>query len=139
MHNSKQISHAEIAEKLSGVYNGEIVFSDKVESLSVLVYVEVLSDVVVSVTFSTGDRKHSFSAILSEEQRDVHMIIQKKITEEYILNGVTGFLCKKPNIHGGYISDLQGFYFHILLNHFNGSYLEIYFFGKESHIQAIAV
>jgi hypothetical protein len=129
----------ELSSLITGVYNGQMVISDIQQPIQVTALVEPLSDSLVRLTFDMEDRTVHFRAILSEESGDVHMIIQEKVTDDYILNGVRGFLCQKPNIHGGYIKRLRGFYFHLLFNHFSGKYRECYFFGKASNLQAIAV
>ena len=129
----------EFSSRVAGNYAGEIVISDVEEPEQILVQVEPLSDVLVRVRFEANNEKVELRAILSEDEEDIHMIIQEKVTDDFILNGVKGFLCKKPNVHGGYISKLDGFYFHILFNHFNGKYREYYFFGIPTGKQAVAV
>ena len=128
----------QMSEMLAGVYRGDLVASDRNDPIETTITVEALSDVLVRVIFEYQGKEISMRAILSEGDGDIHMIIQEKVTERYILNGVRGFLCQKPNVHGGYINELDGFYFHILFNHFSGPYQEYYFFGRPVPSQALA-
>jgi hypothetical protein len=130
---------SELSNRIAGNYQGNLVVSDIKHPIQTTVKVEPLSDLIVRISFEIQDELMELRAILSEEGEDIHMIIQEKVTDDYISNGVRGFLCNKPNIHGGYLERLQGFYFHILFNHFSGKYREYYFFGKAANIQAIAV
>jgi hypothetical protein len=120
----------QLSSKLATHFIGDLVVSYAKGHVEVPVQIRSLSDILIKVSFTYKDQLISMRAILSEESNDVHMVIQEKVTEQYILNGVSGFLCQKPNIHGGYIDQLKGMYFHILLNHFSGPYQEFYFFGK---------
>lgn len=139
MEKNKSFSIQELSARLVGYYQGDIVVSDFDNPKSAVIQVEALSDILVRISLHLNEQKIELKAILSEESGDVHMIIQEKVTDDYILNGVRGFLCQKPNIHGGYLSKLDGLYFHVLFNHFSGKYREVYFFGKPTHMQAIAV
>jgi hypothetical protein len=129
----------ELSYKLSGKYHGSVVVTDIHNPIDIIVNVDILSEALVKVSFEIQNQLIEFRAILSESADDIHMIIQEKVTNDYILNGVRGFLCKKPNVHGGMIGELQGFYFHILSNHFDGKYREFYFFGKKSFQQPVAI
>jgi hypothetical protein len=137
--NQQYLFKDHLAHAISGMYQGDLVISETDRPETVSVKVEPLSDLLVRVSFEYDGLQISLRGILSEEGGDVHMIIQELVTDDFILNGVRGFLCQKPNVHGGYISQLSGFYFHILFNHFSGPYQEFYFFGKPTSHQAIAV
>lgn len=129
----------QLSERLAGIYRGDLVASDSRGFMQAVVVVETLSDLLVKISFEYADEVVEMRAILSEENGDIHLIIQEKVTDDFILNGVRGFLCQKPNVHGGYINELNGFYFHVLFNHFSGPYQEFYFFGKPTAVQAYAV
>ena len=95
------------------------------------VQVKKLNNLLVKVFFKVNDQEINFRAMVSEQKEGTLLLVQEKVAENYILSGVSGFLYKKPNIHGGYLDQLKSFYFHVVLDFFNGEQLELYFLGKE--------
>ena len=76
--------------------------------------------------------------MVSEQNEGTLLLVQEKVADSYILSGVSGFLYKKPNVHGGFVNRLNSFYFHVMLEYFNGEQAELYFFGKETGPKAAA-
>ncbi len=121
----------DLASALSKRYSGEIVTSKDKHSKAKLVEVKRLNNLLVKVLFELDGEETSFRAMLSEQREGTLMLVQEKVSDQYILSGVSGFLYMKPNVHGGYVNRLNGFYFHIMVDYFNGTHQEVYFYGKE--------
>lgn len=120
-----------VASKVSGEYSGNLIYSKSSLVSRVEVAVQRLNDILVKVSFILKGQEYFFRAMISEQNEGHLMIIQDRVTDEYILSGVSGFLNNKPNIHGGLLSTLDSFYFHIAVKDFAGETSEFYFMGKE--------
>ncbi|MEM9326480.1 MAG: hypothetical protein AAGA85_12525 [Bacteroidota bacterium] len=121
----------DLASALSKRYSGEMVTSNQKDAQSTVVEVKRLNNLLVKVFFELDGQEMSFRAMLSEQREGILMLVQEKISDQNILSGVSGFLYLKPNVHGGYVHRLHGFYFHVMLDYFNGVSQEVYFYGKE--------
>lgn len=121
-----------LATQISRRYKGNLVYSSSRKVARVFVDVSRLNHILVKVSFELNGQKYTFRGMLSEQEEGQLMIIQDRVTEQYILTGVSGFVYMKPNIHGGYINKLGAFYFHINVKDFQNEESEIYFMGKET-------
>lgn len=119
-----------LASRLSGKYRGNLVYSTSRKVARSHAQVVRLNNLIVKVTFDLEDREYVFRAMLSEQEEGLLMIIQDRVAHDHILSGVSGFIHQKPNIHGGLISKLQSFYFHVRIKEFVGDQIEVYFMGK---------
>ena len=124
------IMEINIASNLSELYVGNIVYNGAQRIINTEVTVVSLNNIQIKVHFYLGEIPYSFRAVLSEQEEGLLMLIQDRTTKGYMLSGVSGFLQNKPNVHGGFISKLNSFYFHIKLSHYDGQDEEIYFLGK---------
>ena len=122
----------DLGQRIEGVYGGDIVSSDDKKTHHCSVYVKRLSPLLIKVDFRIKDNLYSFRGMLSDHEEGILMIAQEKISDEYILSGVSGFLYRRPNVHGGYVKQLNSFYFHVILDRFNGDHQEVYFLGQKS-------
>ncbi len=123
----------DLGHKIEGTYIGDIVSSDEKKTHECTVQVKRLSELLIKVDFQLKDDKYSFRGMLTNHEEGILMIAQEKISDQYILGGVNGFLYKKPNVHGGFVNQLNSFYFHIILDRFNGEHQEVYFLGQASN------
>ncbi len=121
----------DLASVLSKTYQGDMVSSSDDQPAITDVQVKRLNNLLVKVIFKLEGREINFRAMVSEQNEGTLLLVQEKVAENFILSGVSGFLYKKPNVHGGYVNRLNSFYFHIMLDYFNGEQMELYFFGKE--------
>jgi len=113
-------------------YHGSMVYSGTEEIIEQKIRVEMLTDILVKVSFETEIGTVVFRAIASNHQEGNLLFIQNRVTGEYILQGVSGFVYKKPNVHGGFVDKLDSFYFHLRMDFFSGTTREYYFVGQES-------
>ncbi|MEO9476366.1 MAG: hypothetical protein ABJG41_12555 [Cyclobacteriaceae bacterium] len=120
---SKQFAHA---------YHGSMVYSGTEEIQEQKIRVEMLTDILVKVSFETEIGTVVFRAIVSDHDEGNLLFIQNRVTGEYIIQGVSGFVYKKPNVHGGFVKNLNSFYFHLRMDFFNGTTREYYFVGQET-------
>lgn len=120
-----------LASKVASKYMGTIVQSDSQRMEHLEIEVNPLNDLLIKVKFKLNGSDIMFRAVLSEQEEDLHILIQDRITSGYILSGLSGFLYDKAQVHGGFLSKLNSFYFHIFLEYFNGTGHEIYFLGEK--------
>ncbi len=120
-----------LAQKIEGTYNGDVVSSDSKQVIETAIEVKKLSEVLVKVDFSLAETDYSFRGMLTEQKEGTLMIVQEKVGDEFILSGVSGFIYKKPNVHGGFVNQLNSFFFHIILDTFSGGHKEVYFLGQK--------
>lgn len=113
-------------------YRGSMVYSGTEEILEQNIRVEMLTDILVKVSFETEIGTVVFRALASDHDEGNLLYIQNRVTGEYILQGVSGFVYKKPNVHGGFVNNLNSFYFHLRMDFFNGTTHEYYFVGQEA-------
>ncbi len=123
---------------LAKCYLGNVVMSDSDVVLAESVGIERLNDLVVKVSFHLSSEKFVFRAVVKEQDEGALMLIQKRVTKEYILNGQTGFLYNNKSVHGGYLTDLDSFYFHLKIQFFDGKYREVYFLGKDEQKERLS-
>lgn len=121
----------DLASKIASKYMGSIVHSDSDRVEHSKIEVNPLNDLLIKVNFELNGSDIMFRAVLSEQEDDLHILIQDRITSGYILTGLSGFLYDKPEVHGGFLSQLNSFYFHIFLECFDGTGHEIYFLGEK--------
>ncbi len=124
------VQEKNLAAKISSLFKGELVTSTNKHSYEVDVRVERINNLQVNIDFTIQGQLISFKGHLIENGEGTLMMVQEKIMNYYVLNGHSGFMYDMPNVHGGFISRLDGFYFHIQLNHYTRDYEEFYFFGK---------
>ena len=124
------MSELNLAIGIEGTYHGDIVSSDRKQVEECSISVKSLNKVLVKVDFTLGEEIYSFRGMLSDQEEGVLMIIQEKVSDDFIISGVSGFLYQKPNVHGGFINQLNSFYFHIILDRFDGKHQEIYYLGQ---------
>lgn len=120
-----------ITSGIASSYIGNIVYNGSKSIINTQVQIVPLNNILVKVRFTLRGNEYSFRAVLSEQEEGILMLIQDRTTKGYMLGGVSGFLPYKPNVHGGFISKLNSFYFHIKLSHYNSDDEEIYFLGKD--------
>lgn len=125
-----------ISKKLPQIFIGSLVNSDNLHVTESTVAVTSLNDLLVKISFYLDEEEVVFRAMLSEQKEGVLMLIKDRVTDKYILSGQSGFLYRKPNIHGGFINLLNSFYFHVKMEHYNGVKREIYFLGKDAEDRA---
>ncbi|MEP4535411.1 MAG: hypothetical protein ABJ004_20105 [Cyclobacteriaceae bacterium] len=113
-------------------YNGSMVYSGTEEILEQKIRVEMLTDILVKVSFETEIGTVVFRALASAHDEGNLLYIQNRVTGEYILQGVSGFVYKKTNVHGGFVNNLNSFYFHLRMDFFSGTTREYYFVGEEA-------
>jgi len=128
----------DIAAILSKTYEGDLVSSYSEDPKITNIQVKRLNNLLVKVCFSYNGVDVDFRAMVSEQNEGTLLLVQEKVADSYILSGVSGFLYKKPNVHGGFVNRLNSFYFHVMLEYFNGEQAELYFFGKETGPKAAA-
>lgn len=119
-----------ITLKLSESYIGNLVYNGSRSIINTKVKVQKLNNILVKVQFELDETTYTFRAVLSEQNEGCLMIIQNRVEMNHMLKGVSGFIQDKPNIHGGLITRLNSFYFHIQVQNFNGHQEEVYFIGK---------
>jgi hypothetical protein len=118
-------------------YSGNLVMSDNESILAENVNIEHLNDLLVKVNFKMGEEVVVFRAIVKEQDQGSLMLIQNRVTKDYILNGQSGFLHKDRSVHGGFLHDIESFYFHVNIHFFNGRRKEIYFLGKDAQSESV--
>lgn len=122
----------DVASILSKSYEGDLVSSRSENPDITNVRVKRLNNLLVKVFFSFNGVEIDFRAMVSQQNEGTLLLVQEKVANNYILSGISGFLYKKPNVHGGFVKRLNSFYFHVMLDYFNGEQAELYFFGKET-------
>jgi len=130
MTTSKLISTNDL---LSGIFSGELVKSSDNEIHFADVVIHKLNETLVKVNFTILDRNISFRAMFNENQEGQLILIQNKLTPDNQLKGVSGFIKKYPNYHGGFIKRLNSFFFHIEMNNYSGMPEQFYFFGQKEN------
>lgn len=115
---------------LSQYYSGNVVMSDSDSVLAEQVKIELLNDLVVKVSFALDDKHFIFRAVVKNQDEGALILIQKRVTKDYILSGQSGFLHSNQSVHGGYLLNLDAFYFHLTIQFFDGTEKEVYFLGK---------
>jgi hypothetical protein len=118
------------SNQISENYSGSLVQTGKSKIYTKSIEIERLNDILVKIAVDMDFGKVVFRAMLSEQEEGILMHIQNRVTKDYILKGQSGFLYKKSNVHGGYLKNLDSFYFHVNLSFFNNVNKEIYFLGK---------
>lgn len=113
-------------------YKGEIVSSKLKNETSQQIEVVALTQNLLKIQFMWNDEEVSFRCFHSKENEDLLFKVQQTVKIDYLIEGVGGFLFNNPKIHGGYIKKLNGLYFHVSLNYFDGNSEELYFFGKKA-------
>lgn len=116
---------------LAKSYSGNVVMSDSDVVMAECVQIELLNDLVVKVSFNLDDDHFVFRAVVRNQNEGTLILIQKRVTKNYILIGQSGFLHGNKGVHGGYVYDLEAFYFHLSLQFFDGSHKEVYFLGTD--------
>ncbi len=119
------------AKYFSESYKGSLIHSGSDQTFDTEIKIERLNNILVKISFESDLGKLVFRAVVSEQKEGVLLFIQNRVTKDFILSGKSGFLYKKPNVHGGIIHKLDAFYFHLRLDNFNAPSKEIYFFGKK--------
>lgn len=122
-----------LAAALSSTYKGNLVYSASRKIIHSAIEIAGLNNLLIKTRFELDGREFMFRAMLSHQDEGILMVIQNRITKNYILTGLSGFMHKKPNIHGGFIPKLNSLYFHVKINFFDGLQQEIFFIGKEEH------
>lgn len=121
-----------LAAQLASTYQGHMVKSGSQQVMPLEIVVEHLTHLLIKVSFKIKGETFLFRAMLSEQKEGILMLIQNRVTSNYILSGQSGFLHKKPNVHGGWLPKIESFYFHVALNYFAEYSTEVYFIGKRS-------
>lgn len=116
---------------LAQAYLGNVVISGSDTILAERVQIELLNDLVIKISFDLGKDQFIFRAVLQKKDEGILFLIQKRVTKKYILNGRSGFLHSNKGVHGGYLLNLDAFYFHITIQFFDGTQKEVYFLGKD--------
>lgn len=120
-----------IATHLASHYHGSLAYTTCQKVIGTVVEVMRLNNILVKVKFEMNGTEYAFRATLSEQEEGVLMMVEDRITKGYMISGLSGFLYQKPNVHGGLISKLNSFYFHVQVQCYDGTIIEIYFLGKE--------
>ena len=120
----------DLALLISKSYIGDLVTSDNNDQNNFVIDVKRINNLIVLIQFKFEGQVISFRAMLSRQKEGILFRIQEKISGDHLLKGVTGFLYGKPNIHGGFINQLNGFYFHIAQSYFDQTEKDMYFLGK---------
>ncbi len=120
----------DLALLISRKYIGDLVTSDNQDMTDFVITVKRINSLMVLVQFIYKGQGISFRAMLSRQKEGILLRVQEKIVGDHILKGVSGFLYGKPTIHGGFLDQLNGFYFHISKYFLNSEEKDIYFLGK---------
>lgn len=120
----------DLALLISKKYIGDLVTSDDQDQANFVVDVKRITSLIVLIQFKYEGQVISFRAMLSRQKEGILFRIQEKISEDHLLKGVSGFLYGKPTIHGGFLKQLNGFYFHLGQSFFNQEEKDMYFLGK---------
>ncbi|WP_115866202.1 hypothetical protein [Marinoscillum furvescens] len=119
-----------LTKRISRVYWGNMVCAASREVTSSQITVHRLNDLLVKVVFRMGDAIYMFRGMLTEQDEGLLMTVQNRVMPDYILSGIEGFVPNKSNVHGGFMFQLNAFYFHIMIRKFDGTEVEVYFLGK---------
>ena len=125
------------SEVIADVYSGEIASSEAKSPVPTDVIIHPLRNQIIKVSFIWNERKVNFRGVLVATGEGIIIVIQEKVCEDYVLNGIEGFLHNTPNAHGGLIQLLNGVFFNISLSFYSGSLEQLYFFGKKKEINGI--
>lgn len=120
------------SKQLSQTFIGSLVHSENTHVIETSVSIIPLNNLLVKVSFQLEEQEIMFRAMLSNQREGVLMLIQDRVTDKYILSGQSGFMYKKPNIHGGFVNQLNSFYFHLRIEYYRGKKVEVYFLGKDA-------
>ncbi|MDW3197186.1 MAG: hypothetical protein R8G66_32715 [Cytophagales bacterium] len=120
----------DLALLISKTYIGDLVTSDNNDQANFVIDVKRINSLIVLIQFKYQNQVVSFRAMLSRQKEGILFRIQEKISGDHLLKGVSGFLYGKPNIHGGFINQLNGFYFHVGQSYFDHEDKDMYFLGK---------
>jgi len=120
----------DLALLISRTYIGDLVTSDNQDQADFVIDVKRINRLIVLVQFKNDDQEISFRAMLSRQKEGILLRIQEKICGDHLVRGLSGFLYGKPNIHGGFLHHLNGFYFHIEQSYFKQRQKDLYFLGK---------
>ncbi len=120
----------DLALLISKQYIGDLVTSDDQDQTDFVIDVKRINSLIVLIQFKLEGQEVSFRALLSRQKEGILFRVQEKISGDYLLKGVSGFLYGKPSIHGGFLDRLNGFYFHIAKSYFNQEEDDMYFLGK---------
>lgn len=93
-----------------------------------------LNDTLLKISFDFNRRSYSFRVFAEEATEGTLFRVQKMVGIDYIISGESGFMIEKPGIHGGFLSDLGGLFFHISVKFFTGDHMEVFFFGKQKAV-----
>lgn len=121
----------DLAIAISKTYIGDMVTSDDQDQAEFEVEIKRINNLTISIRFKIEHVETSFRALLSKQKEGILFRIQEKVSQDHMLTGVSGFLYAKPSIHGGFLSDLNGLYFHVSKTYFDKTRMEYYFLGKE--------
>ncbi len=120
----------DLALLISKKYQGDLVTSNNQDQTDFIVDVKRINSLIVLIQFKFDGKEVSFRAMLSRQKEGILFRVQEKILGDHMVKGVSGFLYGKPNIHGGYLDQLNGFYFHISRAFFDFKLEDMYFLGK---------
>lgn len=96
-----------------------------------LVTVTRLNDMLLKLSFDFDQRTYSFRVFTEEGPDGTLFKVQQMVNLDFIIDGEAGFMIDRPKVHGGFLNDLGGIFFHISIKFFTGDYTEIFFFGKQ--------
>ncbi len=125
------LSQMESVYVLSGNFHGELVCSEREPSIDLTVNITPLSKSVVRIGFQVEEMEFNFRGIVRSMTEGNLIYVKDLVTPQYILSGISGFLNQSNDFHGGFINQLDGFYFHVMVNYFTGKSREFYFFGRK--------
>jgi hypothetical protein len=117
-------------EDISGIYNGELVSSVREDVQLGKIEVKVLHEHLCKVYLKNDDQELLIRGRVEKTEEGLLIIVNEKVTEDFIVNGLPGFVKTNPKYHGGYLHNLDGFFLNVKFKYFNGDLEEIYFFGR---------
>lgn len=120
----------DLALLISKKYVGDLVTSNDQDQADFVIDVKRINSLIVLIQFKLEGQVVSFRALLSRQKEGILFRVQEKISGDHLLKGVSGFLYGKPNIHGGFLDQLNGFYFHVSKSYFDQNEEDMYFLGK---------
>ncbi|WP_258103349.1 hypothetical protein [Marinoscillum sp. MHG1-6] len=123
-----------LSQFLCGKFEGKLIQSGSEEVLSTDILVESLNDLLVKVSFNLDGEKVVFRAMLTAKAENILMTVQQRVTRGYILDGKSGFLYGESNTHGGFLKEMDSFFFHVKMAFFDGENKEVYFLGKDQRL-----
>jgi len=126
--------HEPNIEVIGDVYNGEIISSNEEIAVPKNVEIHSLRNQNFKVLFTWKMYIINFRGTLVTNEDGIIITIQEEAGDEFVLNGIDGFLPGTPKAHGGLIQLLNGVFFNISLSYYSGALEELYFFGKKKEI-----